>query len=443
MNAPRIAVIGSGPSGLYTVAALVASSGPLHVDVIDRLPTPYGLVRYGVAPDHAKMKSVTRVLAKPFARDDVRFVGNVEVGRDLTHHDLMACYDAVVYASGTEHDRRLGIPGEELPGVMRSAEFVRWYNGHPDAASADLSLNADQVAVVGAGNVALDVARVLGRTAGELRETDVPTRVLSVLERSAVRDIHVLIRRGPAGVKFTPAEVHQLSELADADVIVHDGGGGIEEPDSVEDKRTRLILKMLRTFAGTPPCGRRRRIHLRFLSTPVQIIGTDRAEGIVIERNQKKPRGRVVGTGERHTLPAGLVVSAVGFRGRPLDGLPFDEATGTVPNQAGRVVAAGVPVPGVYVAGWLKRGPSGIIGTNKPDGAETAAAVLADLAGRPVPARSDVVGLLAARDRRPVDWTGWLRLEEHEGTLGAADGRSRVKIHDLESMLQHCSAAAP
>ena len=343
MNTPRIAVIGSGPSGLYTVAALVASGGPLQVDVIDRLPTPYGLVRYGVAPDHATMKSVSRVLAKPFARDDVRFVGNVEVGRDLTHDDLMSCYDAVIYASGTERDRRLGIPGEDLPGVLGSAEFVGWYNGHPDSAAVDLSLNADQVAVVGAGNVALDIARILGRTAAELRETDVPSRVLAALDRSAVRDIHVLIRRGPADVRFTPAELFQLSELADADVIVHDGGEGIEDPDSAEDKRTRLTLKTLRTFADSPPHGRRRRIHLRFLSAPVKIIGTDRAEGIVIEHNRKKPGGRVAGTGERRTLPVGLVVSAVGFRGRPLDGLPFDEATGTVPNQAGRVVAGGVP----------------------------------------------------------------------------------------------------
>jgi ferredoxin--NADP+ reductase len=435
VNDPRIAVIGSGPSGLYTVAALLASGQPLHVDVIDRLPTPYGLVRYGVAPDHATMKTVTRVLAKPFAHDRVRFVGNVEVGRDLTHGELAACYDAVVYASGTERDRGLDVPGASLPGVVGAGEFVRWYNGHPDAAGTDFPLDAEQVVVVGAGNVALDVARVLGRTAGELRDTDVPARVLADLARSAVRDVHILIRRGPADVKFTPAELFQLSELADADVVVHDGGGGIGDPELAQDKRVRLNLKTLRTFAETPARGRGRRIHLRFFSAPAEVRGAGRVEGVLVRRTGGEAPG------EMFVLPAGLVLTAVGFRGAPLDGLPFSEATGTVPNEAGRVLSGLGVLPGVYVAGWLKRGPSGIIGANRPDGAETAAAVLADLAGRAVPARPDVVELLAGRNRSRSDWAGWLRLEEYEGALGAADGRGRVKVHDLESMLRYCAAS--
>ncbi len=435
MNDPRIAVVGSGPSGLYTVAALVASGHPLRVDVIDRLPTPYGLVRYGVAPDHATMKTVTRVLAKPFAHERVRFVGNVEVGRDIAHEELAACYDAVVYASGTERDRTLDIPGASLPGVVGAGEFVRWYNGHPDAAGTDFPLEAEQVAVIGAGNVALDVARVLGRTAGELRDTDVPARVLAALARSSVRDVHLLIRRGPADVKFTPAELFQLSELAEVDVIVHDGGGGIDDPESAPDKRVRLNLKTLRTLAETPPRDRRRRIHLRFYSAPAEIRGMGHAEGVVVRRTGPQAAG------EQFVLPAGLVLTAVGFRGAPLDGLPFSEAAGTVPNEAGRVLAGPGVLPGVYVAGWLKRGPSGIIGTNRPDGAETAAAVLADVADLAVPARPDIVELLAARNRSRSDWAGWLRLEEYEGALGAADGRGRVKVPDLESMLRYCAVS--
>jgi ferredoxin--NADP+ reductase len=379
------------------------------------------------------MKTVTRVLAKPFARDRVRFVGNVEVGRDIAHDELAACYDAVVYASGTERDRGLDVPGADLAGVVGAGEFVRWYNGHPDAAGTDFPLEAEQVVVVGAGNVALDVARVLGRTADELRDTDVPARVLADLARSAVRDVHILIRRGPADVKFTPAELFQLSELAEVDVVVHDGGGGIADPESAQDKRVRLNLKTLRTLAETPERGRRRRIHLRFYSAPAEIRGTDRVEGVLVRRTGGEAPG------ERFVLPAGLVLTAVGFRGAPLDGLPFSEASGTVPNEAGRVLSGQAVVPGVYVAGWLKRGPSGIIGTNRPDGAETAAAVLADLAGRAVPARPDIVELLAARNRALGDWAGWLRLEEYEGGLGAADGRGRVKVHDLESMLRYCA----
>jgi ferredoxin--NADP+ reductase len=441
MTRHRVAVVGSGPSGLYTVASLLAADDDLpYVDVIDRLPTPYGLVRYGVAPDHAKMKAVTRVLAKPFARDHVRFLGNVEVGRDLTHDDLVAHYDAVVYASGTELDRRLGIPGEDLPGSVPSAEFVRWYNGHPDAAETGFVLDAEQVAVVGAGNVALDVARILARTAEEMRGTDVPARVLAELARSRVREVHVLIRRGPADAKFTPAELFQLSELADAEVVVHDGGAGIDDPQTATDRRVRLNLETFQTFATTPPRGRNRRIHLRFLTAPVEIVGNGRVQGIVVERNRRGPDERIAGTGVHETIPAGMVVTAIGFRGAPLDGLPFDDDSGTIPNQAGRVLRDGAPVPGVYVAGWLKRGPSGVIGTNKPDGAETAAAVLADIAAADPVERPDVLELLAARSAVPVDWAGWLRLEEYEGGLGAADGRGRVKVPDLGSMLRHCAA---
>ncbi|MEU7812312.1 FAD-dependent oxidoreductase [Pseudonocardia sp. NPDC049154] len=432
----RIAVVGSGPSGLYTVAGLLASKVPMSVDVIDRLPTPFGLVRYGVAPDHAKMKIVSKVLSKPFVRDDVRYLGNVEVGRDVSHAELVERYDAVVYACGSEHDRRLGIPGEDLPGVLGAGEFVRWYNGHPDVADVEHTLDVDSAVVVGAGNVALDVARVLSRTAEELRDTDVPTRVWGILRDSAIRDVHVLIRRGPAEAKFTPAELFQLSELADADVEVHDGGAGIPHPESVKDKRTRQNLETFQMLASTPSQGRRRRLHLRFLTSPLEIVGASRVEGVAVERNDVVD-GRLVGTGERTVLPTGMVVTAVGFRGSPVEGLPFDDGTGTVPHEAGRVISDGVPLTGVYVAGWLKRGPTGVIGTNRPDGGETAASVLADLADRPRTERDDLLELLATRSVHVTDWAGWLRLEEHEGERGATSGRGRVKVHDLPTMLHY------
>ncbi|GAA1859530.1 FAD-dependent oxidoreductase [Pseudonocardia ailaonensis] len=436
----RVAVVGSGPAGLYTVAALLSSGEPVEIDVIDRLPTPYGLVRYGVAPDHAKMKAVTRVLAKPFAKG-VRYLGNVEVGRDVTHEELLEQYHAVVYASGTEHDARVGIPGEDLDGVLGSSQFVRWYNGHPDAAERELVLDAREVAVIGAGNVALDVARVLSRTADEMRETDVPHRVLEVLDRSRVTDVHVLIRRTPTDARFTPAELFQLSELADADVILHDGGAGVDDPETAEDRRVRLNLETFRTFADTPPAGRSRRIHLRFLVSPTEIVGDGRVEGIVVEHNERGADGRITGTGRTERIPVGAVITAVGFRGAPPADLPHDEH-GIVPSVQGRVVRDGAPVPGVYVAGWLKRGPSGIIGTNKPDGAETAAAVVEDLAALAArPIRGDLLQLLDERAVRVVDWAAWLRLDGHEAELGGSAGRGRVKVRDLASMLKQCLGA--
>ncbi|MDH6288227.1 FAD-dependent oxidoreductase [Rhodococcus opacus] len=439
MSTPHVVVVGSGPSGLYTVAALLASQQSLHIDVIDRLPTPYGLVRYGVAPDHAKIKAVSRLLAKPFTNQHVRFIGNVEVGRDISHEELTEHYDSVIYASGAEHDRLLNIPGEDLTGCIGSSKFVRWYNGHPDAAESAFELDTENVVVVGAGNVALDVARILARTAEELHGTDVPDRVLASLDRSKVRDIHVLIRRGPADAKVTPAELLQLSTLADATVLVHDGGHGIDNPGTAPDKRIRENLEILQTFAESSPQERRRRIHLHFWTSPIEVEGVDSISGVVTERNVATPAGKVVGTGAREHLDAALLISAVGFRASPLQNLPFDEDTGTVPNTAGRVERDGVRMPGVYVTGWLKRGPSGVIGTNKPDGAQTAASVLEDLAqhDRAPQTRPDITELLAARPTTVVDWERWLRLEAYEGQLGAASGRGRVKVPDLASMLHY------
>jgi ferredoxin--NADP+ reductase len=443
---PRVAVIGAGPSGLYAVAALLGSGVGMSISVLDRLPAPYGLVRYGVAPDHVKMKSVIRVLQRPFDQDGAapsgaEFLGDVPVGDDgVPVEALQRHFHAIIHATGSSVDRRLGIPGEDLDGSLGSGAFVSWYCGHPDHVDLDPLLDHPGVAVIGAGNVALDLARVLARPAEELAATDVPDPVLAALRSSAVTDVHVLIRRGPQHVRFTPAELRQIGELADTDLIVHDDGllaAGVAEP---EDKRQRQNLALLTAWAARPPAGRARRIHLRFLRTPVRLLGDrdGRVAGIVVERNAVEPDGRLRGTGEQQTLDAGLVVRAIGYSAQPIPGLPFDERAGIVPNVGGRVVRGGVPVPGAYVTGWIKRGPSGVIGTNKSDAAETVAAVLADLPALPDPVAPEPAALratLAAHGVRPVDWTAWLRLDAEEIRRGGPRGADRVKIAELADML--------
>jgi ferredoxin/flavodoxin---NADP+ reductase len=440
----RIAVVGAGPSGLYAVAALLDGPDPVAVDVFDRLPAPYGLVRYGVAPDHPKMKNVIRVLCRPFDRDEVRFFGNVRIGVDLTHEELLEHYHAVVYASGMQEDRGLGIPGEELPGAVGAASFVNWYSGHPDTSAVRHVLDCTAVAVVGAGNVALDVARVLARTGEEMAATDVPDAVLDELRASRIEDIHVLIRRAPQHVKFTPAELRAVGELDNADLLLHDHGFGSGSPPEPEDKRTRQVQELLRKYAENTPTGKPRRIHFRFLRSPVEILGEDRVQGVVLARNMVDADGRVVATADRETIEAGMVISAVGYRSRPLPGIPFDPKTGGVPNTGGRAVDVnGEQVPGVYVTGWLKRGPTGVIGTNKGDAGETARAVLEDLPGLAAPTQSDpdaVLKLLAARDVRVTDWGAWLRLDAEELRLGAGRSCERIKVADLDAILTACLA---
>jgi ferredoxin--NADP+ reductase len=448
MERHRVAVVGAGPSGLYAAAALMESGLPIDVDVLDRLPAPYGLVRYGVAPDHVKMKSVIRVLRRPFEPARVAFLGGVPIGdRGLPLDELRAHVHAVVHASGSSVDRALGVPGEDLAGSLGSGAFVSWYCGHPDFVHLDPPLDHPGVAVVGAGNVALDVARVLARTADEMAETDVPGPVLDALRGSGVRDVHVLVRRGPQHVRFTPAELRQIGELAHADVLVHDDGllaAGVPEP---EDRRQRQNLGMLRAWAGGTGTGAPRRIHLRFLRTPVEVLGRDgRVSGIVVERSVLDADGRVRGTGEREVLDVGLVVRAIGYAAEPVPGLPFDEATGTVPHERGRVVRDGVVVPGAYVTGWIKRGPTGVIGTNRADAQETVDSLLEDLPGLPDPAFPDPAQLraaLAARGVRPVDWAAWLRLDAEEVRRGGLRGAERVKVADMADMLDAALEAAP
>lgn len=440
----RVAVIGSGPSGLYTAEALLEGDPEVRVDVIDRLPAPYGLVRYGVAPDHTRMKSVTRKLESPFDGGRGRFLGNVHVGEGGIPGDaLREHYHAVVHATGSAIDRELGIEGEDLAGSVGSGTFVSWYCGHPDAARWGHLLDCTGVVVVGAGNVALDVARMLARPAEDLAPTDLHDAVLDPLRQSAVSDVHLLVRRGPRHVKFTPLELRALASLDDVEVVVHDVGALAEEIGTVEDRRQRQVLETLNAWSHDPPgAGGRRRIHLRFLRSPVRLLpdARGRVTGVEVERNELTAGDELRGTGETEVLEAGLVVSAIGYMGEAVPGLPFDEGSGTIPNDAGRVVCEGRPVPGNYVAGWIKRGPTGVIGTNKGDGAETAAAVLADLPGLAPPPRGggdEVLARLREFGHEPVLWDDWRRLDAAEIALGEQRaGSERIKIAERKTMLE-------
>jgi ferredoxin--NADP+ reductase len=436
----RVAVVGSGPAGVYAAGALV-EHGDVAVDVIDRLPCPYGLVRYGVAADHPKIKSISATLRKVLEDPAVRFLGNVEIGTQLTLQDLHRHYDAVIFACGAAVDRRLGIPGEDLPGSFSATEFVAWYNGHPDSPVDQFVLDAQTVAVIGAGNVALDVTRMLAKSADELRATDLPAHVLDVLAASRVREIHLLARRGPAQARFTTKELRDIGDLANADVVVDPDDLELDEASRqilAEDARARRNYDVLQDWAGRPPTTRPRRIRLRFNVRPVEVLGGAHVSGLREERTRLDQAGNPTGTGEVSALDVQLVLRSIGYRGRPLPDLPFEQSKGVIPNAAGRVLRSGAMVPGEYVAGWIKRGPTGVIGTNKGDARETVASLLADapsLPPAPIPDPEAVDRLLAERHARVVPWQGWCCIEIAEAELGHANGRERTKIVGREDLL--------
>jgi ferredoxin--NADP+ reductase len=442
----RIAVVGAGPAGLYAVQSLLAAAPGIGIDVFDRLPTPFGLVRYGVAPDNQKIKSVTRVLRAAFEREGaVRFIGNVRFGVDIHRADLLEHYDAVVYATGAQGERRLGIPGEGLAGSHGAKELVDWYSGHPDAADRGFALASKHVAVIGAGNVALDVARMLVRSPGEIAATDVPDRVLEAFRASAVTDVHIIARRGLAHAKFTAEELRAINDLADADIVIRPEEALVTAEDEARmagDRSLRGNVALMREWASRPPRGKPRRIHMRFLHRPVRILGEGRVEALVLERNEPLAGGHVRPSGRFETLEAGMVFRSVGYQALPLPDVPFDAARSLIPHAEGRVLDEhGRPVQGEYVTGWAKRGPTGVIGTNKSDSAETVASLVADLAARTSRRGGDPRRILALLDHRGVDhtdWASWLRLDEHELALGRAQNRPRVKIPALGSMLELC-----
>ncbi len=439
----RVAVIGSGPAGIYTAQALTdpAAGATAQVDVFDRLPVPYGLVRYGVAPDHPKIKSIIEQLRRVMERPAVRFIGNVGLGGDVTIGELRDYYDAVVVASGASTDRRLSVPGEELPGSMSATEFVSWYSGHPDAAEDAIALTATSVAVVGAGNVALDVARMLLKSVDRLRSTDVPEHVLKELAASPVRDVYIIARRGIAQAKFSSKELHEVGQLADVDVLVLPQDIELDEAaqhELIGDPVRQHAVDVLRSFAHREPQGRSKRLHFRFMLRPYAVTGTDRVDGLDLERTTFDGTGRLTGTGQIERLPVQLVLRSVGYRGLPTAGLPFDAVGGVIPNRHGAVLSDGRPVPGMYVDGWIKHGPNGVIVTNRKDASDTVTTLLADLPELPAAPHRDTDGLLTVLRSRGVDvveWAGWQQIDAAESVNGHPDGRTRVKIHDWAELL--------
>ncbi|MFE1883577.1 FAD-dependent oxidoreductase [Streptomyces diastatochromogenes] len=439
----RVAVVGSGPSGCYTAQTLVQLDPEVRVDVLDRLPCPYGLVRYGVAPDHEKIKSLQGNLRTVLEHDRVRFLGGVRVGGPggLSVARLRSLYHAVVYCVGAATDRHLGIPGEELPGSWSATEFVSWYSAHPDAVDAGFVRGVRSAVVIGVGNVAVDVTRMLVRGAGELRPTDMPQAALDTLGASGVAEVHMVGRRGPSQARFTTKELRELGGLPDTEVSLDPDELALDPAyadSSALPAVPRRNVEALRGWAAAPPRQTARRIRLRFFLRPVELLADDggRVGAVRFERTAPDGRGGITGTGRYEDVAAQLVLRSVGYRGVPLEGLPFDAATGTVPHAEGRVLRDGVASPGEYVAGWIKRGPTGVIGTNRPCAKETATSLIADapaLVRREVP--ENPLEALRAAGVEPVPWAGWQAIERAEAELGARLGRSVVKLADWDALL--------
>ena len=441
----RVAIVGSGPGGFYAAESLLAAGGA-EVDMIEALPAPFGLVRYGVAPDHPKIKTIIARYEKTAEHPSFAFLGNTEVGRDISAAELRRFYDAVIFACGAQTDRRLGIPGEDLPGSHTATEFVAWYNGHPGYQDRVFDLSCDCAVVIGQGNVAVDVARILAKTVDELAHTDITARALEVLAESKVREIRMVGRRGPVQAAFSPVELKELGELGDCDVLVDPADLVLNDASRAEIevlkwRDARKNLDLLTGFASRTPGGRARRLFIEFFRSPKEIRGVGGAQEIVMERNALSGEAgaqRAAGTGRVESVACGAVFRSVGYRGVPIDGVPFDEKAGIMPNVEGRVVHGGTPVPGLYAVGWIKRGPSGVIGTNKPDAMETVKHVLSDAPSLPLcaePARDAMLEFLAARGVRVVSYPQWRVIDVAEVARGAAAGKPREKFVDIDEML--------
>lgn len=443
MTKLRLAIIGAGPAGIYAADILLKAERKFDVsiDLFEQLPAPYGLVRYGVAPDHPRIKGIITALRDVLDTGRIRLFGNVRYGRDITLADLQRHYNAVIFSTGAIQDAPLDIPGIDLEGSYGAADFVSWYDGHPDV-PREWPLTAHEVAVIGNGNVALDVARILAKHADDLLPTEIPQNVYTGLKASPVTDVHVFGRRGPAQVKFTPLELRELGELADVDMIVADEDFDVDEASraAIETNKQIMVLnRVLNSWRTRDQTGASRRLHLHFWANPVEVLGTDAVEGFRYERTRPDGHGGVIGTGELRTIPVQAVYRAVGYFGSPLDEIPFDEHRGVIPNREGQVMdERGHQVAGVYATGWIKRGPVGLIGHTKSDAMETIKHVINDQANWWMPEAHDeesVVELMNSRGISYTDLSGWHNLDRHEQALGEPEGRLRIKVVPREEMV--------
>ena len=442
-----VAVVGSGPSGFYATEALLKSGLNVQISMVERLPSPYGLVRSGVAPDHPKLKQAINVYAGIAESPGFTFLGNVAVGRDVSIDELRATHHAVILCCGAETDRRLGIPGEDLPGSHTATEFVGWYNGHPDYRDHVFNLDAETAVIIGQGNVAADVARILAKTADELCHTDIAEHALDALSRSRIRDIYVIGRRGPAQAKFTSKELKEFGDLAETDPVIDPVELELNAASQAElDEKTnaggRKVFEIFTEFAQRPPAGKQRRVHFTFCKSPVELRGGDRLEGVVLEANALSGEAfsqSARGTGVQSELSCGVLFRSIGYRGVAMPGVPFDEKRGVFSNTDGRIIEAGNAVPGMYVAGWIKRGPTGIIGTNRADSVATVAALLEDV--RNLGHDSGKTGapglrsLLDERRVRHISFDDWKKIDRSEVDRGSPKQKPREKFTRVAEML--------
>jgi ferredoxin--NADP+ reductase len=444
----RLAIVGAGPAGIYAADILLKAEKQFEVsiDLFEQLPAPYGLVRYGVAPDHPRIKGIITALKDVLDTGKIRLFGNVLFGRDVTLDDLKKHYNAVIFSTGAIRDASLNIPGIDLEGSYGAADFVSWYDGHPDF-PREWPLEAKEVAVIGNGNVALDVARMLAKHADDLLPTEIPANVYDVLKASPVTDVHVFGRRGPMQVKFTPLELRELGELEDVDVVVYEEDFEYDAASKLAIETNKQVLVIDRVFTqwrARETGSASRRLHLHFFAAPVEVLGTDHVEGFRYERTKPDGQGGVARTGEFREIPAQALYRAVGYFGSPLDGIPFDEHRGVIPNREGQVIDdADEPVHGVYATGWIKRGPVGLIGHTKSDAMETVKHVLNDQANwwsPEHPEEESVTALLASRGIEFTNLDGWHNLDSHELALGEPVGRTRIKVVPRDEMVSVSNA---